>query len=359
MLAPGNTIGSCLVQAPLGIGGMATVYRGWDPRMGRPVAIKDIKPELVERISVREHFEHGATALAALQHTHIVRIYDLIVTRDTLAMVMELIEGPSLEQILRQEHPPPWNLFEAMAVMSPVLSAMAYAHRVGMVHRDLKPANILLDRSTSADWPGIAKVIDFDLVKLTDHMVGADAGSGARMGTVPYMAPEQYTGQPDLDARAYVFALGVLLRQLLTGALPVEDPTDEAQIRAFYRGGHPLDPIRDRVPSLPRDVSDAIDASMALDPRERPATAAELLALLGSRWGSSPPQPSLQSEPPSTAPPPPPDPEGPISTPTNPPTDALVRPRLTSIAHPTAVWAAAAGVGAIGFLLLMILVVSC
>lgn len=362
MLYQGDTIGSCIVQAPLGVGGMAVVVRGWDPTMGRPVAIKTIKPELAGRPSVQAHFEHGAAVLASLQHTHIVRTYDIVIdTRSsppTLAMVMELVDGLSLEDALQRELAPPWNLFEAMAVMSPVLSAMAYAHRVGVVHRDLKPANILLGRGPGVDWPGVPKVIDFDLVKLTNHVVGADAKAGTRMGTVPYMAPEQYFGSPDLDARADVFALGVIMRQLLTGMFPVDNPNDEAQVKAYYRGDLRPPPLQALAPQLPHAARDAIQAALCIDPRHRPATAAEFLALLGSQWGSSPPvhDPSL---------PPPPEPQiphQPTPAPTMPqhsdPAD-LDHPQATTLAHPTALWAGLIGGGVIGFFLLVLALVSC
>ena len=362
MLNPGNTVGSCIVQAPLGVGGMAVVYRGWDPSSGRPVAIKCIKRELAAKGSIRAHFEHGAAALAALQHTHIVRIFDIIITADTLATVMELVEGLSLEEVLQREVEPPWNTFEAMAVMSPVLSAMAYAHRVGIIHRDLKPGNILLDRASNVDWPGVPKVIDFDLVKTTRHVVGSDVRAGTRMGTVPYMAPEQYFGRPDLDARADVFALGVILRQLLTGLLPA-DPHDERQVRAFYEGAASPPPLRSLVPDISHTTSDAIHAAMAIDEHQRPATAAELLALLGSQWGSSPPIHQASQPPhPHSQPPPTPHEDGTSYPPSDPDmwldsadldTDPPVPTSNTAV-----MWIVVVGGGMLLFFLLVLAMVS-
>lgn len=205
-----------------------------------------------------------------------MRVTDMIAAQDELALVMDLVRGPSLEQVLVSERPGPWSLDDALVVLRPVLETLAHAHGRQVVHRDLKPANILMERSNSgAGDLGAPKVTDFDLAKVLSSVDGITQ-AGSRMGTVPYMAPEQFRGLKDIDARADVFALAMILYRLLRGRLPV-DPDDMVAVLSIYTGQAPLEPLG---PSVGEPAVDTLMAALHIDPAMRPADAGELLARL-------------------------------------------------------------------------------
>jgi len=259
---------------------MGHVFRGtWE---GHPVAVKLLAAHLASKDSARKRFLVAASVLSRLNHPTIVKVHRVINEGTCLALIMELVQGPSLETVMLHERRGPWNRFEVRSVMVPVIEAIAVTHSERLVHRDLKPANILMSRSMNEAWPGTPKIIDFDLVRAPEGAKLLKTRQGVRMGTYPYMAPEQFRGVTDVDARADVFSLGMMLWQLLAGRLPVRNPSDlEGELADLYSGRKPIASVGEVAQALPPHVVEAVDASLSLDPDGRPIDAADLLARLG------------------------------------------------------------------------------
>ncbi|GAA2553688.1 Stk1 family PASTA domain-containing Ser/Thr kinase [Pseudonocardia hydrocarbonoxydans] len=252
-------------------GGMSTVYRGTDTRLDRPVAIKVMEPRLAADPAFRTRFEREARSAARIDHPSVVDVFDQGDDRNgpepVLFLVMELVEGATLREVLRLRGQ--LGVPAAVAVLDRVLSGLAEAHRLGLVHRDVKPENVLISHT------GEVKVADFGLV-----VAAAQAGAshvGTIMGTVAYLSPEQVaTGTA--DARSDVYAAGILLYELLTGAPPF---TGDTAISVAFRH------VNDRVPApslIAGDVPPELDALVLRatdrDPAARPADAGALLAEL-------------------------------------------------------------------------------
>ncbi|GAA3229831.1 Stk1 family PASTA domain-containing Ser/Thr kinase [Pseudonocardia petroleophila] len=250
-------------------GGMSTVYRGTDTRLDRPVAIKVMEPRLAADPAFRTRFEREARSAARIDHPAVVDVFDQGDDRSgpepVLFLVMELVEGATLRDVLRLRGQ--LGVPAAVAVLDRVLSGLAEAHRLGLVHRDVKPENVLIS------YAGEVKVADFGLV-----VAAAQAGAshvGTIMGTVAYLSPEQVaTGAA--DARSDVYAAGILLYELLTGAPPF---TGDTAISVAFRH------VNDRVPApslIAGDVPPELDALVLRatdrDPAARPADAGALLA---------------------------------------------------------------------------------
>jgi len=228
-LTPGSRFGSFEVVSPLGVGGMGEVYRARDTRLDRAVAIKVLLDSFASDPDRLARFEREAKLLASLNHPHIAQIYGLEESGATRALVMELVDGPTLADRIAQG---PLPLDEALPVARQIAEALEAAHAQGIVHRDLKPANVKL----RAD--GTVKVLDFGLAKLADVGVASGATtpgmsllptvaspvvtqSGVILGTVAYMSPEQARGKP-LDERTDIWAFGCVLYEMLTGRRPFE-----------------------------------------------------------------------------------------------------------------------------------------
>jgi predicted Ser/Thr protein kinase len=208
----------------LGKGAMGLVYEGRDPNLDRRVAIKTIKVENLSEEAAAEYevrFRTEARSAARLQHPNIVSVYDSDRDGDVAFLVMEFIQGDDLKHHLDQgeRH----TLEQTLAIMSDLLAALDYAHRQNIVHRDIKPANLLIEAS------GRVKLTDFGVARIQDSG-DATRTQGSMVGTLKYMSPEQVQGQP-IDARADLFAAGVVLYQLLTGKRPFDGDSDFAIIQ--------------------------------------------------------------------------------------------------------------------------------
>src|SRR5688572_20059665 len=216
-VSPGSRIGPYEVTSRLGEGGMGVVYRGRDSRLQRDVALK-LLPDLfatdVDRLS---RFEREAQVLASLNHSNIAQIYGLEQVGESVCLVMELVDGETLEDRLRRG---PLPLDEALNIARQIAAALAVAHERGIVHRDLKPANIKLTPS------GTVKVLDFGLAKAIAPKVsdlsatamptiGSGSLLGMIVGTPRYMSPEQARGQ-EVDSRTDIWAFGCVLYEMLT-----------------------------------------------------------------------------------------------------------------------------------------------
>jgi len=249
-------------------GGMSTVYRGTDLRLDRPVAIKVMDPQLAADPAFRRRFEREARSAARLDHPGVVDVHDQGSHDDgsgqpMLFLVMELVDGGTLRDVLRQRRTLP--VAEALAVLEPVLSGLAAAHRLGLVHRDVKPENVLISQT------GSVKVADFGLVT-----AAAEAGvstAGMIMGTVAYLSPEQVTTGA-ADPRSDVYAAGILLYEMLTGVPPYQGDT---ALSVAYRHVNDSVPAPSaRAPQVPAEIDELVDCATRRDPGGRPEDAAAL-----------------------------------------------------------------------------------
>lgn len=256
------------VDSELARGGMATVFRARDLRLDRPVALKVMRDDLARDDVFVRRFVHEARAAARLQHPHIVSVYDQGDDDGVVYLAMELVEGRTLRDVIRTEAP--LSTRAALSLLVPVTEALAAAHADGMVHRDVKPENVLLGRGRISN----VKVADFGLARVEGV---SNATTEMLWATVAYLAPEQVEHDSS-DARTDVYAVGLLLFELLTGqkAFPGQDP-----VRVAYEhvhGGVPR--VREVVPTVPRAVEDLILRASAVEPQDRPQDGSALLTEL-------------------------------------------------------------------------------
>ena len=255
----------------LGRGGMAEVYRAHHISLDRYVAIKVLHAFLADDPEFKERFEKEARNIARLKHPHIVQVYDFENDSDneTYYMVMELVDGPTLKDVLAKlaERGELMPLNEALRVTREAAGALAYAHSQKMIHRDVKPANLMLDvdnRVILTDF-GIAKIV-----------TGAQfTASGGMVGTPAYMAPEQGLGEAG-DERSDLYSLGVIMFQMVTGRLPYDAETPLAIILKHLN--EPTPSAQSFNPELPEAIDQIIWRLMAKDPADRYQTANELIA---------------------------------------------------------------------------------
>ncbi len=271
----GAEVGSAAVQIPgfelreeLGRGGFATVYRALDETLQREVAVKVLMRfaggDTPTRARARESFLKEARVLASLRHENIVPIHSVIEHSGRYALVMELIEGPSLETIVEEQGV--LSAAEATQIGCEIARALAAVHAGGLVHRDVKPANILRGKG------GRYVLTDFGL----GVFLGVRDDEGRASGTPLYMSPEQ-VGGAELDSRSDLYALGVVLYYLVSGEWPyaIEDGTGIRELFDAIRQGETV-PLLDRRSDLPRAFLDVVEKALALDPLERHQTAGEI-----------------------------------------------------------------------------------
>ncbi len=249
-----------------GQGGFARVYRAQDKRLNRMVAIKVLKPDLLEIPDLVERFRAEGIALAKLRHPGIVPIFDIREHDGLIYYVMPFVEGATLESRLEQRMPP----FETRRILAELADALGAAHRAQMIHLDIKPANVFLEGEQ-----GKVLLMDFGIAKaMTDQV----AGKVQIVGTPEYMSPEQAQGLAGIDHRSDVYSLGALGYRMLVGRPPFRG-TRVTQTLAKQVNETPT-PIREINPTVPKDFADAIMRCLAKDPAERFSTALELRAAL-------------------------------------------------------------------------------
>ncbi len=307
----GKTLGKYRIVEHLGSGGMAEVYKAYQPGLDRYVAIKVLHSFLADEENFLTRFQREARVVATLRHPNIVQVYDFDFDAEDNAyyMVMEFIEGPSLkvcleETVQEDQRLPPE---EAIRIAIAVANALDYAHQRGMVHRDVKPANIMFTQD------GQVILTDFGIAKIVD--VAGLTASGAMVGTPAYMAPEQGMGQAG-DERTDVYSLGVVLYQLVTGRLPFDADTPLGII--FKHISDPLPLPTALNPGLPPGIEAVIVRALAKDPDNRYQTAKGFAADLERAMAGKPIEPisseltaispasrAMTGRPPLATPPPP------------------------------------------------------
>jgi TolB-like protein/predicted Ser/Thr protein kinase len=271
-LGDGGRLGPYEVLGPLGAGGMGEVYLARDTKLRREVALKVLPPEIEGDADRRARFEREARAVAALNHPNIVTVHAIEEHDGRQVIVMERVEGRPLSAVLGPGGLP---LARVLEIAEAVADALAAAHEKGVVHRDLKPANVMLTEE------GRVKVLDFGLAKQLAPLEALDSTAptetrtteGQVVGTVPYMAPEQLRGER-VDARADIFALGVMLYEMVTGARPFQGASSADLVSAILRE-EPA-PLAVARPDLPPRFVRLVTRCLEKDARRRLQSALDL-----------------------------------------------------------------------------------
>jgi serine/threonine protein kinase len=275
----GRQLGTYQIQSRLGEGGMATVYKAYHPRLRREVAIKVISPEVTERASFQARFEREAQVIASLEHTNIVSIYDFGEESDISYLVMQYVSGGTLREQLRGKRP--LEPLRATRYAIQMARALHHAHQHGIVHRDVKPQNMLVsgidvNHLLLSDF-GIAKLYrggeDSFITEMPTRATDNDSSLTSVdqiIGTADYMSPEQAHGQA-VDARTDVYALGVVLYQMLTGEVPFH--SDSLRGLLFQQAYTLPLPVRAKNPMVPEILEQITTRAMAKAPAERFQTA--------------------------------------------------------------------------------------
>ncbi len=261
----GQTLGQYQVIAQMGSGGMATVYKAYQPRLDRYVAIKMLHEAFQEDPNFLARFEREAKIVARLEHPHIVQVFDYDEYNGRPYLVMKYVEGRTLKAEL-DDMPPTTD--EILRLMLPIADALDYAHRQGVLHRDIKPSNIIIDAS------GVPYLTDFGLARMAllgDSTLSQDV----LLGTPHYISPEQAMGNRDIDSRTDLYSLGVVLYQLVVGRVPFSADTPFAIIHDQIYRELPLPS------SINPRITPAVDAvlvkALAKLPADRYATATEMI----------------------------------------------------------------------------------
>ena len=245
----------------LGQGGMAAVYRAYDPLFEREVALKILKRELLNDPQERERFERETRIITKLEHAAIVPVYDVGRDADQLFFVMRYMSGGSLADRLQNRS---LSLSDIGHVILRVASALDYAHNKGIIHRDLKPGNILFDEYNNA------YISDFGIAKLSH--AATKLNNPGIIGTPTHMSPEQALGE-DVDRRSDIYSLGVIVFEMLSGKTPFDATTPLGM--AFKHATYPIPHIREINPSLPAEIEPVIEKVLAKDRNQRYGSATE------------------------------------------------------------------------------------
>lgn len=297
----GKHIGVYQILEQIGQGGMATIFKAYQPSMDRYVALKILPTHFTKDETFLARFNQEARTLARLEHPHILPVHDYGEQEGITYLVMRYIHAGTLKDLIAQRGALPLN--ETVRILNQVGRALGYAHSQGVVHRDIKPSNVLIDER------GDAFLTDFGIAKLVEGTVQYTA-TGAIVGTPSYMSPEQGQGEP-ADSRSDIYSLGVMLYEMATGRVPYEAETPLAVLLKHVNA--PLPPPRQLKPDVPEGVERVILKAMAKSPGSRYQTAEEMVEALqkaaadvsteiiaprpSKKAAAGPPQPTLVASP--------------------------------------------------------------
>jgi len=267
----GKELSHFRIVSKIGEGGMGVVYRAEDNRLRRPVALKILRPELMGDEERRQRFLHEARAAAAVTHPNIAAVYEVGEENGVVFMAMELVQGRTLRFLLGADR---LSIGEALRIGAKIAAGLAQAHQAGVIHRDLKPDNIMIGPESSV------KILDFGLAKVlkcyrdardpdasqADTLSGVATRAGQVMGTAAYMSPEQTRGEP-LDQRSDIFALGIVLYELVTGRTPFRGRTNIETLASIMRDRHT--PAAGINPNVPPEMDRIISRCLEKDARDR------------------------------------------------------------------------------------------
>jgi serine/threonine protein kinase len=269
-LEPGARVGPYQIEQRLGTGGMGEVYKAFDTRLGRVVALKVLPPDKVADPHCKKRFLLEAKAASALNHPNIVAIYDVGTHDGVEFMAMEFVQGRTLDAVIPDDGMP---LPELLHCGIQAADALAKAHEAGIIHRDLKPSNVMLTDT------GAVKLLDFGLAKLSSVAATADSksetttmelslstGEGSIMGTTAYMSPEQTEGKP-VDARSDIFSFGAVLYEMATGQRPFRGESQIGTLSSILRD-EPVPATQTRE-DLPPEFGRVIARCLRKDPSRR------------------------------------------------------------------------------------------
>jgi eukaryotic-like serine/threonine-protein kinase len=261
----GARVGRFVLENCLGAGGMGAVWSGRDQGSGEVVALKILHPHLAARPEARERLFREARASKLVEHPAVVPVREVVDVEGAVFLVMELLEGETLRSILTRDGRLVTPRMAAIAVQ--IAAALRAAHGAGVVHRDLKPENVFLVRVAPT-----VRVLDFGVAKIFEgHEVSMSplTALGALLGTIAYMAPEQVTGAGTVDARADIWALGVVLYETLVGFRPIEGQTQNEIARRLLTDA--ITPINALVSDVPDEIALLVGRMLNRKPERRPS----------------------------------------------------------------------------------------
>ncbi len=283
----GKQLGNYRVLAGLGQGGMAKVYKGYQPLLDRYVAIKVLAAHFASDEEFRARFQREAAAIARLRHPNIVQVHDFGVEGQVYYMVMEYIAGDTLKSRMRAARYAGERLSpeEIVDLLRGLASALDYAHERSIIHRDVKPANVMLriEEGGRGDPSPTPVLTDFGVAKILEGV--QFTGTGMTIGTPDYMAPEQGSGQ-EVTCSADLYSLAVILYEMLVGELPFTADTPVAVLLKHISAPPP--PIHLRAPDLPPALDKVLDRALAKKPEERYPSGAALVEAVQQAWGLAP-----------------------------------------------------------------------
>lgn len=262
----GKTLGTFEILEEIGRGGMATVYRARQVTMNRIVAVKVLPRHLLHDPSFFDRFEREVEVISHLEHPHIVPIYEYGQSEGIPYIAMRFLGGGSLETIIRKRLP---ALTELEKPLRQIAQALDYAHQQGIIHRDLKPGNIMFDENNNA------YLSDFGIARV----LGSNMTGSMIVGTPAYMSPEQANGLP-IDGRSDIYALGVVLFEMLTGREPYQAETPMAVLLKHIN--EPMPPVRDYRDDIPFALDEVVQKSTAKDPDDRYPSASVMVEALSA-----------------------------------------------------------------------------
>ncbi|MFL9683490.1 serine/threonine-protein kinase [Streptomyces sp. KL110A] len=274
-LVPGMVVSDRYrLESVLGRGVMGQVWRGRDLPLDRPVAVKTVATELLAVASSRDaalaRFARETRAAARLDHANVTVVFDASITDGMCCLVMELIDGTTLEYLFDQQEDGRFDTSSAVAVAAQLCAGLSAVHAADLVHRDLKAQNIMVRRD------GIVKILDFGLVKLLSDTDPRLTATGEGIGNLYCASPELLSGRDELDGRSDLYAVGCLLHHMLTGETPF--PADQPALLASHHLATPPPLVADAGVRVPSDLQDLMTSLLAKRPEDRPASAAEVYA---------------------------------------------------------------------------------
>ncbi|WP_328959157.1 serine/threonine-protein kinase [Kitasatospora purpeofusca] len=292
----GRRVAGYRLEAEIGRGGMAVVYRAKDLRLGRTVAVKLLAPELARNEVFRRRFIHESQVAAAIDHPHIIPVFEAGEADGILFIAMRYVEHGDLRGLISRGGPFPVERAAGLALQ--IASALDAAHDHDLVHRDVKPGNVLVAPGTDSEHPEHLYLADFGLTKKSLSLSGL-TGVGQIVGTLDYAAPEQISGRP-LDGRCDQYGLGCVVFEMLSGAPPFRRESDLALLWAHLNDPPPT--VREHRPDLSPAVDEVIGRALAKAPEERFASCLQFVAELraaatvppatgppGAQWGTAGP----------------------------------------------------------------------